>query len=565
MTRTLNEPRDPKTGHEEFKLKRHVGMIGLLFTAIGSIIGSGWLFGAFHASQIAGPAAIFSWLIAAVMIILIGLCYAELGPMFPISGGVVRYPHLVWGSFGSYSLGFITWIASAAVPAIEVVGALTYATKFAPFTVKATDNGATAQVLTPLGIVVAIALLAVFVVINYYGVRLFAQVNNVLVWWKLFVIALVIVVFLITAFATTRMGSPENFTSAGFAPSGFSAVFVCISTAGITFSYLGFRQGIELAGETKNPSRNIPIALIGSVAICAILYALLQLAFTLAVPAHVLTSSHGWAGLAFNNDFGPLAALASLAGLAWLAYILYFDAIISPTDTGLIYTTIASRVSYAMGRNGNAPRWLSTNNKFGVPYWSLLVTFLVGIVLLLPFPSWQSLVGFITSATVVSFGSGPLVVAVLRRKLPNRERPFRLPGGDIIPFLAFYSANMIVFWAGWATNMKLLITILIGYVLLIVFEIAGRKNGRKPTLNIKVGAAWVIPWFVLFGLVSWLFDPAAHPAMFFWVFLINLVISAVIYWIAVKVTLSTDTINEYIEDAAEESADEEKLAGGHIG
>jgi len=555
----------PKSSTPEVKLKRHVGPIGLLFAAIGSIIGSGWLFGAFHASAIAGPAAIFSWLIAAGMIILIGLCYAELGPMFPISGGVVRYPHLVWGSFGSYSLGFITWIASAAVPAIEVVGALTYATKFFPFTVKATDNGVSAQVLTPLGIVVAIVLLAVFVVINYYGVRLFAQVNNVLVWWKLFVIILVIVVFLVMALGTTTMGSPSNFTSHGFAPSGFAAVFVCISTAGITFSFLGFRQGIELAGETKNPKRNIPFAVIGSVAICGVLYALLQVAFTLAVPASALSHSGGWAGLAFNNDFGPLAALASIAGMTWLAYILYFDAVISPTDTGLIYTTIASRVSYAMGRNGNAPRWLSTNNKFGVPYWSLIVTFAVGIVLLLPFPSWQSLVGFITSATVMSFGSGPLVLAVLRRKFPDRERPFRLPGGDIIPFLAFYAANMIMFWAGWDTNFKLLITILIGYVLLVIFQLVGRKKKDKPALDFKIGAIWILPWFILFALVSYFFDPATHPAMFFWVFLINLVISAVIYYIAIKFTLPAAKIDEYIAEAENESEEEEEtLAGGTI-
>lgn len=112
------------------KLQRHVGPIGLLFAAIGSIIGSGWLFGAFNASAIAGPAAVFSWLIAGGMVILIGLCYAELGTMFPFSGGVVRYPHFVWGSFASYTLGWINWIASAAVTAIEVEGALTYGTKY---------------------------------------------------------------------------------------------------------------------------------------------------------------------------------------------------------------------------------------------------------------------------------------------------------------------------------------------------------------------------------------------------------------------------------------------------
>ncbi len=330
---------------------------------------------------------------------------------------------------------------------------------------------------------------------------------------KLAIILLVIVVFLITALGTTSMGSPDNFTSHGFAPSGYSAVFIAISTAGITFSYLGFRQGIELAGETTNPKRNIPLAIIGSVLITSLIYALLQVAFTLGVPGQVLGKSGSWANLVFQNEFGPLGALSSLAGLTWLAYLLYADAIISPADTGLVYTTIPSRVSYAMGRNGNSPRWLATNNKQGVPFWSLIVTFVVGIILLLPFPSWQQLVGFITSATVISFGSGPLVLAILRRELPELHRPFRLPGEDIIPLLAFYSANMIVSWAGWITNQKLFATIIIGYVLLLVFELVGDRR-LKPALDFKAGAVGVLPWFVAMALVSWLMDPKAHPDLF---------------------------------------------------
>ncbi|HWU45169.1 MAG TPA: APC family permease [Humibacter sp.] len=550
------------------KLKRHVGPIGLLFAAIGSIIGSGWLFGAFNASAIAGPAAIFSWLIAGVMIILIGLCYAELGPMFPISGGVVRYPHMVWGSFGSYTMGWITWIASAAVPAIEVEAALTYGTQYAPFTVLAVEkNGPSAHVLTPLGMVVAIILLALFVVVNYFGVRLFSRVNNVLVWWKIFVIVLVIVVFIVSALTVSSSQALGNFVSHGFAPKGFAGIFVCIATAGITFSFLGFRQGIELAGETTNPKRNIPFAVIGSVGITAILYALLQIAFTMMVPASALTHG-GWAGLAFKNDFGPLAALALIAGMAWLAYVLYFDAIVSPLDTGLIYTTVTSRVSYAVGRNGNGPRWLAMNNRFGVPVWSLILSFLVSIVLLLPFPSWQQLVGFITSATVLSFGTGPLAVAVMRRKQPDRVRPFKLPGGDIIPFLAFYCTNMIVYWGGWATNFNLMISILIGYVFLVIYQIVARNRADKPPLDIKASFFWVIPWLASMFLVSWLFDPAnpVVKGMFFWVFLINAGIALVIYYIAVRFTLPKETIDAYIEETVGESEEEEAtLAGGHIG
>lgn len=553
MSQLVAEP------HRDRRLRRDVGRVGLLFAGIGSIIGSGWLFGAFNTSVVAGPAGLFSWMIAAVMIMLIGLSYAELGPMFPISGGVVRYPHLVWGSFASYSLGFITWISSAAVPAIEVEGALQYATKFAPFTRAHLVSGSTVHTLTGLGLAVAILLMAVFVVINYLGVRLFAQVNNVLVWWKLLVIIMVIVVFLITAFVGHKMGGPGNYTAMGFAPNS-SGIFTAIATAGITFSFLGFRQGIELAGESKNPQRNVPFAVIGSVGITAIIYVLLQVAFTMGVPRSALEASGGWAKLSFANDFGPLAAIATLSGLSFVAVILYIDAIVSPGDTGLVYTTVASRVSYAMGRNGNAPRWLAYNNTRGVPVWGLIVTFIVALILFLPFPSWQQLVGFITSATVISFGSGPLVVASLRRQMPERERPFRLPFGDVIPFLAFYSSNMIVFWGGWDTNYRLFITILIGYVLLVIFQLTGDKS-RKPALDFKAGAIWVLPWFACMTLVSWLFDPSSHPHAFYWVFLINLVISAGIYAIAIRTRLPKDAVEHHIKDAEGESAEEVEVMG----
>ena len=122
-------------------MRRDIGLIGLLFAGVGSIIGSGWLFGALNARSIAGPAAIFSWAIAAVMILLIGLCFAELGTMFPVSGGVVRFPHLSFGSFASYTMGWITWIAAATVAPIEVEGALQYATKCAQFTEEHTVSG----------------------------------------------------------------------------------------------------------------------------------------------------------------------------------------------------------------------------------------------------------------------------------------------------------------------------------------------------------------------------------------------------------------------------------------
>src|ERR1700710_1302949 len=127
----------PETGHE---LRRHVGVVGLLFASVGSIIGSGWLFGALDASTAAGPAALISWALGGVMILLIALTYAELGTMFPLSGGVVRFPHLAFGSFASYTSGWITWVAVATTAPIEVEAALQYGTKYADFTSKHTSS-----------------------------------------------------------------------------------------------------------------------------------------------------------------------------------------------------------------------------------------------------------------------------------------------------------------------------------------------------------------------------------------------------------------------------------------
>ncbi len=535
------------------KLKRDMGVVSLLFAGVGSIIGSGWLFGALNAAKIAGPSSILSWLIGAVMVMLIGLCFSELGPMVPVSGGVVRFPHLSFGSFASYTLGWITWIAAAAVAPIEVEGALTYATKWAPLTTNHVGSGT--HTLTGLGYAVAVVAMALFVVVNYYGIRWFARVNNVLVGWKLFVILLVIVAFAVTAFHPHNFNASEYGASGGFAPGGAKGIFTAIATAGITFSFLGFRQGIELAGESSNPKRNIPVAIIGSVLITAVIYVLLEVAFIGAVPHHDLAGSHGWLGLTFANDFGPLAAISSSIGLGWLAWMLYVDAVISPGDTGLIYTTVTARISYAMGRNGNAPEPLTRTTKAGVPVVSLVVTFVIGLIVFLPFPSWQQLVGFITSATVLSFGAGPIVLSAMRRQLPDFVRPFRLPGGDVVPFLALYSSNLIVFWAGWSTNLKLFCSIVIGLVLLVVFQM--RAKDKAPKLDLRAGS-WVVLWLGLLCLQSWMgsFDGGRGWIGLGLGFVTNLVIAAVVFTLALKVMLPAEETERYCEIAIEEAAEE---------
>jgi amino acid transporter len=484
------------------------------------------------------------------MIVFIGLCYAEIGVMFPHSGGVVRFPHYSFGSFASFTTGWITWLAAASVAPIEVEAALQYATNYLPWLTHLAADGT--PVLTAPGYGAAAGLMLVFCVINIFGVRWFARVNTAIVWWKLAIIVLVVVVFLLLAFDSTHLT-----VAGGFAPYGSHGVFSAIATGGIAFSYFGFRQGVELAGETRHPQRNIPLTLVGSVVICGTIYVLLQLAFVGAVPTSSLAG--GWSGVGthFAGDthvlaqFGPLAAIAGVLGVTWLAVLLYIDAFISPADTGLIYTTVTSRLSYAMGRNGNAPAALAKVTRLGVPWLSIVLAFFVGLIFFLPFPGWQKLVGFITSATVLSFGSGPLALLAMRKQLPHRERPFLLRGGIVIPFLAFWSSNLIVYWSGWDTDWKLFVAILLGFVLFGVHELTNR--GHTARLDFRAGM-WVLPWLAGLAIISYLGSfPAPSKAAgnlavidFNWGFLAMALLSALVMWLAQRYRLSADRVTEMV-------------------
>ncbi|HET7304526.1 MAG TPA: APC family permease [Segeticoccus sp.] len=554
MASNVDAPVTHGVAGDDSRLKKDLGPVSLLFTAIGSIIGSGWLFSSLHAAEIAGPGAIISWVVGMIMFIFIGLSYSELGVMFPHSGGVARYPHYSFGSFASYSMGWVTWLACAAVAPVEVSAVLTYATNYLPWL----ENKDTT--LTGGGIAVAVALMALFVVINYLGMKWFARINNVLVWWKIFMIILVIVAFIVVSFKASQVtGSGPGL--GGFTPYGWHGVFSAIPAAAIAFSFFGFRQGIELAGETDNPKRNVPMTLIGSVVICGIFYILLQVAFLGATPTEAVTAG-GWAkvGDNFTGDtgvlaqFGPLAAIAGVLGLTWLAVLLYADAIISPGDTGLIYTSVTARMSYAMGRNRNAPRSLSTVNDNGVPWISLLLAFVVGCIFFLPFPSWQKLVGIVTSMTVLSFGSGPIVLLVLRKQLPDQERPFRLAGAWVIASLALLSTNLIMYWAGWDQVWKMMLAIVLGYVLLAVFQ--ALDKGHAPKLDFRHGW-WVLVWFAGIALVSWLggYPDASAGAgnLAVWGFnggiVANVVLTIVVLVVAWNCQLPGERVREILSDS----------------
>ena len=210
-------------------------------------------------------------------------------------------------------------------------------------------------------------------------------------------------------------------------PYGVKALFGAIPLAGIVFAYLGFEQADQLAGEIKNPQRNLPRAIIMAVLIGTAIYVLLQVVYIGALTPSLL--AHGWAATGNNTGLtsGPFAFAAGAVALGWLATLLRIDAVVSPFGTGLIYVTSTSRVGYGLARNRYYPQVFAKVDERGIPWVSLIFAFLFGLVFLLPFPSWNSLVG-VTSASVLMYAGAPLSLGAFRRQVPEAERPYRLPG-----------------------------------------------------------------------------------------------------------------------------------------
>jgi amino acid transporter len=539
MAVTESQPRKRNT-----KLLRQIGLIGLMWASMGSIIGSGWLFGAQEALIIAGPAAIISWVVGALCILVLALVHAELGGMYPVSGGTARFPHYAYGGAVGASFGWFSWLQAATVAPIEVSAMLTYAEHY-EFS-DGVINPDTA-VLTTTGIVVAIILMALMTAINFLGVKKLAATNSAMTWWKIAVPLLTIFVLAVVNFDT------GNLTAAnGFNPGGLKAILLGVSTGGIIFSYLGFEQADQLAGESSNPRRDVPLAIIGSIAIGTIIYIALQVTFLMALPSSAIGST--WADDAQDGFYtlftGPFAELATLLSVGWLAAIIYLDAIISPAGTGLIYTTGSSRVAYGLSRNGYVPSMFEWTNSRSVPWVGLIAAFITGCICFLPFPSWQSLVGLITSASVLMYAGAPLSLGAFRRRLPNAERPFRLPAAEILCPLAFIISGEIILWSTWETDWKLGVAILIGYAILIVNRALG-LNEHKPMLDWRA-ASWLPVWLLGLGVIVYLssfgHDPENPALPFGWDMGAIAAFSLVIYYWALSVSLRAELIEEMLEE-----------------
>ncbi|MCE5231973.1 MAG: APC family permease [Mizugakiibacter sp.] len=477
-------------------IRREVGPFALMLTGLGSIIGSGWLFGAWRAAGLAGPGAVWAWVLGAAIITTIALTYAELGAMFPESGGMVRYGHYSHGSLVGFIAAWANWIAIVSVIPVEAEASVQYMASW-PYAwahnlyVHMPDGRGE---LTAPGLAIAAVLVVVYFLVNFWSVKLFARSNTAITVFKLVVPAATGLALIASGF---HGGNFAVGIDGGSHAIDFAAVLTAVATAGIVFSFNGFQSPVNLAGEARNPGKSIPFAVLGSIALATVVYVILQVAYLGAVPPELLAKA-GWNGIDFRS---PFAELAIIVNLHWLAMLLYVDAFISPSGTGITYTATTARMIYGMERNGTLPKILGAlHPKWGVPRPAMWFNLAVSFLFLFFFRGWGTLAAVISVATIISYLTGPVSAMTLRRTAPELHRPLRLAALPLLAGVAFVMATELLYWAKWPLTGEIILLMVVALPVYLYYQ---AKAGWHDFGRQMQGAWWLVFYLPTLALVSW--------------------------------------------------------------
>ncbi|APH55495.1 Amino acid permease [Granulibacter bethesdensis] len=472
------------------RLKRDVGPWALMFTGLGSIIGSGWLFGAARAANLAGPGAIFAWLLGMGIVLLFALLGTELGTMMPESGGMVRYARYSHGSLLGFLTAWANWISIVSVIPIEAEASVQYMSSWPyPWAQHLMVNGE----LTGFALMLSAGLVIIYFLLNYWGVKLFARANSAITVFKIIIPAATAVALMASSFHAPNVSGAG---SGGMLPYGLAGVLTAIATSGIVFAFNGFQSPLNLAGEARNPSRSVPFAVVGSVLLSGAIYVLLQVAYLGVVdPAQIV---NGWAHVTFDS---PFAQLALALNLNWLAMLLYLDAFVSPSGTGTTYMASTTRMLHGMQRNGTAPDALGVVHPvYGIPRGALWCNLGVSFIFLYFFRGWGSLAAAISVATIISYVMIPICAMSLRRTARDMNRPVRLPGIYVIGHFAFMCASLLLYWARWPLTGYIILLLIAALPIYIYYQ---SKKGWVGAGDDVRAARWFVLYLLVMAALSW--------------------------------------------------------------
>ena len=459
---------------EEHDLVRALGPWQLIALGIGAIIGTGIFVITGHAAATyAGPGVVISFIIAGTGCLFAGLCYAEYAAMIPVAGSAYTYTYAALGKFLAWIIGWnlvLEYLAAASVVSVGWSGYfnallgefglhISNAYANAPFGFSGGHIVASGAVANFVALCIIIAISALLIV----GIRLSAQFNAAMVALK------VTIVILVIAFGLPLVKSvnlhpfipPNSGTWGTFGWSG-----VLRATGVIFFAYIGFDAVSVAAQEAKNPQRDMPIGILGSLLICTVLYILMSLTMT------------GLASYKMLNVPHPVFVAIHNAGsqLAWLGFFVDLGAVVGLASVILVLLLGQSRIFYAMGKDGLVPPFFNAiHPRFRTPYIGTMVTgvFAATLGALVPLDILGELVsiGTLAAFVIVCFG-----IMVLRVSHPNARRPFRTPLVWVVAPLGMLMCGAMMVWLPLDTWIRLAVWTVIGLGIYFTYSV----NHAKP-------------------------------------------------------------------------------------
>jgi amino acid transporter len=413
---------------EPITLQKPPGLFTAVGIGVGTMIGSGWLFSAYYAAQYAGPAALFSWLMGAGISLILALLLAEIAGMYKSKA---LFSRLIIISHNNADFGFVIaiagWLCMVLVIPTEAAATIQYLSSVVPALSKYLFAG---HRHTLLGSAVIIFLVLIYSTLNFWGIRTFARINNTLVVFKILIPIFTALILMAASF------HPVNFTSQGFMPYGYSRIFSGVIVCGIFYTFYGFSLVAMYGAELKNPQKNIPRALLISVFICFIIYALLQIAFVGGLPSPLVDK--GWSHLNFISPFAQLLLLLNMHFLTLWTFVLYMDATVSPSGTAMICLSSATRMLTGMAQDNQLPRFFDRIHPvYLISRTSLIFTTIICCFILLFFKNWQELMILVSVFQLTTCVAIPIAFTKLRSSSPDTERIYRVKIGNILSYFIF--------------------------------------------------------------------------------------------------------------------------------
>ena len=461
-----------QAGDSEKGLKRTLGVWSLIALGIGAIIGAGlFVRTASAAGDAAGPAVIISYIVAGVGCAFAGLCYAEFAAMIPISGSAYAYAYVTMGEFMAWVIGWALILEYALAGATVAIawsqylnsllgGAIPYEWCHSPMETSAA--GVQGIMNIP-----AVIILFIVTLILIKGMQESAMINSIIVFVKVTIVLIFIVLgwqFINEANYTPFM-IPETMPGhEAWNRHGWGGI---LGGAGIVFfAFIGFDAVSTAAQEAKNPKRDMPIGILGSLAICTILFVLFS---------YVLTGMANWQEFKVAGKEASVVYAINkyMIGYGWLAQFITIAILAGFTSVILVMMMGQSRVFFSMSKDGLVPRVFSDlHTKFRTPFKSNLILFAATA----PFAAFlpESLVGDLTSfGTLFAFVLVCIGIWVMRVKNPDTPRPFKTPLVPLVPILGALICGALIIGLDGKTQLMAFGWLLLG---LVVYFAYGIKN-----------------------------------------------------------------------------------------